>query len=104
MLPSIVLEPFTVSVHVPGQNTEPRSQCSATFPLIAICPVLDAGAQSNRFQHARSPTGHQLDPGQLASPAGACEHGAANHVYPPPAESAAAFGGHAEIEQGVDPN
>jgi hypothetical protein len=42
--------------------------------------VLLAGAQMRRFQHARSPTGHQADPAQLASPAGAWEHGAANHV------------------------
>src|SRR5437762_138376 len=34
-VPSIVLVPFTVSVQVPGQDTEPRSQCSADVPLIA---------------------------------------------------------------------
>ena len=79
-VPSIVLVPFTVSVQVPGQDTEPRSQCSAEVPLIAIWPVLLAGAHTSRFQHALSPTGHQLEPGQLASPAGAWEHGAANHV------------------------
>ena len=33
--------------------------------MIAICPVLLAGAQTSRFQHARLPTGHQVDPGQL---------------------------------------
>src|SRR5439155_1060183 len=62
------------------------------------------GAQINRFQQARSPDGHQADPAQLASPAGADEHGAANHVYPPPAESAGVPGGQAETEQGVEPN
>src|SRR5207253_10621536 len=103
-VPASVLVPLTVSVHVPGQYTDPRSQCSAAVPLIAIWPVLLAGAQIKRFQQARSPLGHHVEPGQLASPAGACEHGAANQVYPPPAESATALGGHAEIEHGVDPN
>src|SRR5438477_7279496 len=83
---------------------EPRSQVLTEVPLIAISPVFAAGAQINRFQQARSPDGHQADPGQLASPAGAEEHGAANHVYPPPAESAGVLGGQAEIEQGVEPN
>src|SRR5207245_886880 len=57
-----------------------------------------------RFQQARSPTGHQAEPGQLESPVGAWEHGAANQVKPPPAESAAALGGQAEIERGGEPN
>src|SRR5215472_650748 len=104
-VPSIVLVPFTVSVQVPGHTTEPRSQCLAAVPLIAIWPLAEEGAQINRFQHARSPTGHQAEPAQAAeSPAGACEHGAANQVKPPPLESAAALGGQAEIEHGVDPN
>src|SRR5437899_856836 len=64
---------------------EPSSQCSAEVPLIAIWPVLLAGAQIKRFQQARSPDGrHHEDPGQLASPA--------------------TLGGQAEIEQGVEPN
>src|SRR2546422_8593414 len=83
---------------------EPSSQCLAEAPLIATSPVLAAGAQIKRFQQARSPTGHQAEPGQLESPVGAWEHGAANQVKPPPAESAAALGGQAEIEQGVEPN
>src|SRR5437899_2560158 len=84
---------------------EPSSQCSAEVPLIAIWPVLLAGAQIKRFQQARSPDGrHHEDPGQLASPAGAWEQGAANQVKPPPAGSAATLGGQAEIEQGVEPN
>ena len=79
-VPSMTLFPFTVSVQVPGQETEPSNQCLAVVPLMAIWPVLLAGAQTSRFQHALSPTGHQPDPGQLASPVGAWEHGAANHV------------------------
>src|SRR2546427_436084 len=67
-------------------------------------PARAAGAQIKRFQQARSPTGHQAEPGQLESRVGAWEHGAANQVKPPPAESAAALGGQAEIEQGVEPN
>jgi hypothetical protein len=65
---------------MPGQYTEPRSQCLAEVPLIAIWPVLLAGAQTRRFQQARSPVGHHAEPGQLASPVGAGEQGAANHV------------------------
>src|SRR5438094_648214 len=78
--------------------------------MIAICPVLLAGAQTSRFQHARLPTGHQVDPGQLGSElpltgGGAAEQGAANQVLPPAvAGSATALGGQAEIEQGVEPN
>src|SRR3989441_3881964 len=83
---------------------EPSSRCLAEAPLIATSPVLAAGAQIKSFQQARSPTGHQAEPGQLESPVGAWEHGAANQVKPPPAESAAALGGQAEIEQGVEPN
>src|SRR5438445_11348716 len=83
---------------------EPSSQGLAEAALIATSPVLAAGAQIKRFQQARSPTGHQAEPGQLESPVGAWEHGAANQVKPPPAESAAALGGHAEIEQGVEPS
>src|SRR3989441_1523434 len=83
---------------------EPSNQCLAEAPLIATSPVLAAGAQIKRFQQARSPTGHQAEPGQLESPVGAWEQGAANQVKPPPAESAAALGGQAEIEQGVEPN
>src|SRR5207247_9604166 len=67
-------------------------------------PVWLAGWKISRFRQARSPTGHQLEPGQVASPLGADEQGAANQVYPPPAESAAALGGQADSEQGVDPN
>src|SRR5256884_4415229 len=83
---------------------DPSSQCLAEAPLIATSPVWAAGAQIKRFQQARSPPGHQAEPGQLESPVGAWEHGAANQVKPPPAESAAALGGHAEIEQGVEPS
>src|SRR5256886_14964652 len=83
---------------------EPGSQCLAEAPLIATSPVLAAGAQIKRLQQARSPTGHQAEPGQLESPVGAWEHGAANQVKPPPAGSAAALGGHAEDEQGGEPN
>src|SRR5207247_5207247 len=83
-VPASVLVPLTVSVHVPGQYTDPRSQCSAAVPLIAICPVLLPGALVSRFYEARSPTWHQLDPGQVASPLGADDQGAANQVYPPP--------------------
>src|SRR5437879_12408140 len=83
---------------------EPSSQCLAEAPLIATSPVLAAGAQIKRFQQERSPTGHQAEPGQLESPVGAWEPGAANQVKPPQAESAAALGGHAEIEQGVEPS
>src|ERR1700694_830632 len=72
---------------------------------MATCPVLLAGAQISTLAQERSPAGrHQEDPGQLAaSPAGAAEHGAANHVRLL-GESAAALGGHADSEQGVEPN
>src|SRR2546430_7507153 len=83
---------------------EPSSRCWAEALWIAPSRVWAAGAQIKGFQQARSPTGHQAEPGQLESPVGAWEHGAANQVKPPPAESAAALGGHAEIEQGVEPN
>src|SRR2546423_15286837 len=83
---------------------EPSSQCLAEAPLIATAPVLAAGAQIKRFQQARSPTGHQAEPGQLESPVGAWEHRAANQVKAPPVESAAALGGQAELEQGAEPN
>src|SRR5215510_6981348 len=58
----------------------------------------------SRFQHARSPAGHHAEPGQAASPLGAESQGAANQVYPPPAESAGVLGGHADNEQGDEPN
>src|SRR6266851_6691653 len=80
IVPAIELAPFTESVQVPGQKVEPSSQALADVPVIANCPVLLLGAQMSRFQHARSPTGHQADPGQLASPVGAWAHGAANQV------------------------
>ena len=80
IVPAIELFPLTAYVHVPGQNVEPSSQAPAEVPLIANCPVVVLGAQISRFQQARSPTGHQAEPGQLASPAGAVAQGAANHV------------------------
>ena len=96
--------PFTVSVHVPGQYIEPSSQCFAAAPLMAISPVLVAGAQIRTFEHERSPAVHQADPGQLAeSPVGAFEHGAANQVRLL-GESAPALGGQADTEHGVEPN
>src|ERR1700686_2795828 len=71
---------------------------------MAIWPVPPEGAQISSFQHERSPTGHQADPGQLAaSAAAAAEHGAENHVRLL-GGSAPALGGHTEIEHGVDPN
>src|ERR1700693_1063931 len=79
---------------------EPSSQCLALAPLIAICPVLLD--QINRFMHARSPLVHQPGPGQLESPVGAWLHGAANQVRLD--DERGALGGHAEIEQGVEPN
>src|ERR1700719_4318077 len=86
---------------------EPRSQCLAAAPLIATWPsVLLAGAQINTFEQARSPWVHQAGRGpvQLVSPAGAWLHGAANQLRLVGSELAAVFGGHAEIEHGVDPN
>src|ERR1700674_2675048 len=72
---------------------------------MAIWPVVLEGAQISRFQQARSPFGHQAEPAQAAaSPPGAWLRGAANQVNPPPDGSAAAFGRHAVIEHGVDPN
>src|SRR5260370_3456867 len=58
--------------------------------------------QSNTFRHARSPLVHQPGPGQLASPAGAELHGAANQLRLD--DERGAFGGQAEIEHGVEPN
>src|SRR5579859_3184187 len=103
--PARVLLPLTWSVQLPGQSTEPSSQASAAAPLIAICPVLVAGAHTSSFQQERSPTGHQADPGQLAASAaaGAPEQGDANHVRLF-GESAPALGGHALSEHGVEPN
>src|SRR5216684_8340765 len=73
-------------------------------PVIAICPVLLAGAQMSRSWQARSPAGHHAEPGQLAaSPLGADEQGAANQVRLL-GESAPALGGQAAIEHGADPN
>src|SRR2546421_9963344 len=78
--------------------------------MIAICPVLLAGAQTSMFQHARLPAGHQVDPGQLGSElpltgGEAAEQGAANQVLPPAVAGAATvLGGEAEIEQGGEPN
>src|SRR6267142_6593974 len=70
---------------------------------MANCPVLLAGAQSRRFQQARSPTGHQAEPGQAAASAPAADaHGAASQVRLF-GESEPALGGHAESEQGVEP-
>src|SRR5882672_2757699 len=82
---------------------EPRSQWLTAAPLIANCAVLLAGAQISVFQQDRLPAAHQAEPGQLASPAGAWLHGAANHVWLD-GESAGALGGQADTEQGVDPN
>ena len=67
--------------------------------------MLLEGAQISTLAQDRSPAGrHQEDPGQLAaSPSGAVEHGAANHVRLL-GESAAVFGGQADSEQGVEPN
>src|SRR5579859_3292760 len=103
--PAIVLVPLAWSVQVPGQWIEPSSHASAAAPLMVIWPVLVAGAQISSFQHERSPAGHQADPGQLAAsaPAGALEHGDANHVRLFGA-SAPAFGGHGLSEHGVEPN
>src|SRR5258708_2700503 len=74
---------------------------------MAICPTLLAGAQISTLVQERSPAGrHQVDrgPRQLAaSPAGALEQGAANQVRLL-GESAPAFGGHGDSEQGGDPN
>src|SRR5713226_9065967 len=73
-------------------------------PVIAICPVLLAGAQMSRSWQARSPAGHHAEPGQLAaSRDGADEQGAANQVRLL-GESAATLGGHTCSEQGGDPN
>src|SRR5712671_6789825 len=70
---------------------------------MASWPVLLAGAQSRRFQHARSPTGHQAEPGQLAASAAAADaHGEANQVRLF-GESAPALGGQDCTEHGVDP-
>ncbi len=73
--------------------------------MIAIWPVLLAGAQINRFQQARSPVGHQEEPPRQLdeSAAGAVEQGAANHVRLF-GESAPALGGQIDNEQGTDPN
>src|ERR1700674_3270569 len=96
--------PFTVSVHVPGQYTEPSSQCFAAAPLMAISPVLVAGAQIRTLEHERSPAVHQTDPGQLAESAvGAFEHAAANQVTVL-GDAAPALAGQADTEPGVEPN
>src|ERR1700686_2681562 len=68
-VPAMVEVPFTLSVQVPGQYTDPSSQCLITPPVMANCPVLLEGAQINTFQHARSPTVHQADPGHAAASA-----------------------------------
>ena len=83
-VPSIVDAPLIVSVHVPGQFSDPSSQWRAVVPLMAICPVLVAGAHTSRFQQERSPVGHQLEaPRQLTSGGlalGSWEQGAANQL------------------------
>ena len=103
-VPAMVDAPFTLSVHVPGHDTEPSSQCVTVVPLIENCPVLLAGAQISVFQQDRFPTAHHEEPGHAtASPAGAWLQGAANQVWLD-GESAGTLGGQAESEHGVDPN
>src|SRR4029077_17515387 len=83
-VPAIRLPPLAAYVQVPGQYIEPRSHASATVPFMAIWPLVVLGAQTRRFQQARSPTGHQADPLHPASPAGGWLHGAAHPPARPP--------------------
>src|ERR1700716_3710109 len=83
---------------------EPSSQLGASGSSSRNRPVTLAGAQMSRFQQARSPTGHQDEPGQLVASValGAEEHGAASQAKLL-GESARTFGGHACLEHGFEP-